>query len=247
MSGPLLVRDAERGRTRRAWLDARHSFSFGDYYRPDRLGFAALRVLNEDRIAPGQGFAEHGHANMEIVTVMLAGTLRHRDSLGHEELVRAGEAQVMSAGRGIRHSEWNASTREPAHLLQLWLQPEVANAAPRHAALRPEGAPWSRPETVIAAGEGGEGLPIRSRARIAVLRFAPEERRSAGRRLGSALAAAGRGIAGDRRVPARRRRRPGPPGRGARSAGPARRGGGLRRALDRDGLSPGSRGAACGR
>lgn len=178
MSGPLLVRDAERGRTRRAWLDARHSFSFGDYYRPDRLGFAALRVLNEDRIAPGQGFAEHGHANMEIVTVMLAGTLRHRDSLGHEELVRAGEAQVMSAGRGIRHSEWNASTREPAHLLQLWLQPEVANAAPRHAALRPEGAPWSRPETVIAAGEGGEGLPIRSRARIAVLRFAPEERRA---------------------------------------------------------------------
>ncbi len=174
----LLVRDRERGRGRLPWLEARYSFSFGDFYQPGRFGFAALRVLNEDRIAPGGGFAEHGHANMEIVTVMLAGALRHRDSLGHEAVIRAGDAQLMSAGSGIRHSEFNASAEQPAHLLQLWLQPERSNTPPRHATRIGSGG-FGAGETPLAAREGddAEALPLRLDARIAMLRLHPGESR----------------------------------------------------------------------
>lgn len=173
----LLIRAAERGRTRQKGLEAWHSFSFGHFYRPDRIGFASLRVLNEDRIAPGAGFPEHGHANMEIVTILLSGSLRHRDSLGHEETIAAGDAQWIGAGHGIRHSEFNPSAEEPTHLLQLWLQPARSNLPPAHAVRRGEGGfPHGETTLAIRAGEAEHALPLRLDARVSMLRLGPHER-----------------------------------------------------------------------
>lgn len=130
----IRFRSAEqRGHTRTHWLDSRHSFSFGDYYDPQQMGCGALRVLNEDRVAPGKGFAEHGHANMEILTWVIDGVLSHRDSTGTQDEIRPGMLQRMSAGHGIRHSEMNASSRQPVHFLQLWIQPDRVNIEPAYA------------------------------------------------------------------------------------------------------------------
>src|SRR5512145_683523 len=123
-------RSAQRGRTRLPWLDSRQTFSFGQYYDPDHMGFRALRVINDDRVDPGQGFATHPHRDMEIITYVLDGALEHRDSLGNGSVIRPGEVQRMSAGTGIRHSEFNASREEPVHLLQIWIQPARTGIAP---------------------------------------------------------------------------------------------------------------------
>jgi hypothetical protein len=125
-------RAEERGHTRTSWLDSRHTFAFGSYVDPAHLGFRSLRVINEDRVAPGQGFATHGHRDMEIVTVVLSGVLAHRDSLGNGSEIRPGEVQRMSAGTGITHSEFNASGREPVHFLQVWIVPEENGLAPSY-------------------------------------------------------------------------------------------------------------------
>jgi hypothetical protein len=123
---------AERGATRLAWLDGKHSFSFGQYYDPRYMGFGPLRVINEDVVAPGGGFATHPHANMEIITYILAGALEHKDSLGTGSVIRPGEVQRMSAGSGITHSEFNHSKTEPVHLLQIWIQPDRLNITPSY-------------------------------------------------------------------------------------------------------------------
>lgn len=127
----IVVRDRDsRGHTKLGWLDSRHSFSFGSYHDPNHMGFGALRVINDDRVIPGAGFGEHGHRDMEIVTVVLDGALEHRDSLGNGSVIRPGDVQRMSAGRGILHSEFNASKDDAVHFLQIWVLPEADGLEP---------------------------------------------------------------------------------------------------------------------
>jgi hypothetical protein len=123
---------ADRGHFNHGWLDTFHSFSFGDYYDPRHTQFRSLRVMNEDRVAPGQGFGMHGHRDMEIITYVLSGAVAHKDSLGNGETLRPGELQRMTAGTGIRHSEFNPSTTEPLHLYQIWLLPERPGLTPSY-------------------------------------------------------------------------------------------------------------------
>jgi redox-sensitive bicupin YhaK (pirin superfamily) len=122
----------DRGTTRLDWLDSRHTFSFSDYYDPEQMGFRSLRVINDDRVAPGGGFGMHGHRDMEIITYVLSGSLAHRDSLGTGSALKRGDVQRMSAGTGIRHSEFNGSNVEPAHFLQIWIVPERAGLQPEY-------------------------------------------------------------------------------------------------------------------
>ena len=172
---------AERGTTRLNWLDSRHTFSFGDYYDPEQMGFRSLRVINDDRVAPAAGFGMHGHRDMEIVTYILSGSLAHRDSLGTGSVMKRGDVQRMSAGTGIRHSEFNASQDEPVHFLQIWLLPERAGLSPEYEQREFTDDDKRGRLRLVASHDGRDGsLAIHQDADIFAALLAPGERRRTG-------------------------------------------------------------------
>ena len=160
-------RSNERGHAQHGWLDSFHSFSFAEYYDPEHMGFGPLRVINEDRVQPGQGFGTHGHRDMEIISYVLAGGLAHKDSMGNGSTIRPGDVQRMSAGTGVRHSEFNASDRDPVHFLQIWIAPGQLGIAPGYEEKRfgPESKRGRL--RLIASPDGAEGsVTIHQDARL---------------------------------------------------------------------------------
>jgi redox-sensitive bicupin YhaK (pirin superfamily) len=150
-------RNEDRGHADHGWLNSYHSFSFADYFDEDQVQFGPLRVLNEDRVAPGQGFGTHGHRDMEIISYVLDGELAHQDSTGTASTIRPGDVQRMSAGSGVRHSEFNASPDHPVHFLQIWLQPNVTGIPPSYEEKRFEPAEKRGQLRLIASADGDQG------------------------------------------------------------------------------------------
>lgn len=154
----ITIRPAgDRGAANFGWLDTRHTFSFGHYYDPLHMGFRALRVINEDKVAPAQGFGMHGHRDMEIVTYVLSGALEHKDSIGNGSVIRPGDVQRMSAGRGIMHSEFNASATDPVHLLQIWLLPNQTGLDPSYEETHFSAVDLSGQLRLIGSPDGRDG------------------------------------------------------------------------------------------
>ncbi|OCW96696.1 pirin family protein [Alishewanella sp. HH-ZS] len=168
-----IIRANERGRAHFGWLKSQHTFSFGDYYNPQQMGFSALRVINDDEVAPGAGFSTHGHRNMEIISYVLQGQIAHKDSAGNEEILPAGEFQLMSAGKGIYHSEYNASKTAPLKFLQIWIEPNQFDGAPGYQQKdfgRQPGLTW----VITPDGRNGT-LTIKQDAALAQLLLAENE------------------------------------------------------------------------
>jgi redox-sensitive bicupin YhaK (pirin superfamily) len=153
-----VVRHAnERGAANFGWLDSRHTFSFGHYHDQRFMGFGPLRVINEDHVQPARGFDTHGHRDMEIITYMISGALRHEDSMGNGSIIRPGDVQRMTAGTGVRHSEYNASDAEDAHLLQIWIEPEALNLAPGYEQQSFSAAEKNNRLRLVVSHDGREG------------------------------------------------------------------------------------------
>ncbi len=152
-----LRKSEDRGHANHGWLNSYHSFSFADYYAPAHMAYSVLRVINEDVIAPAQGFGMHSHHDMEIITYMLQGAIRHEDSIGNGSVIVAGDAQRMTAGTGVRHSEFNASNQESAHLLQIWLTPESVGIAPSYEEKHFDAASKTNQWRLIASRDAREG------------------------------------------------------------------------------------------
>ena len=159
----------QRGHANHGWLDSYHSFSFADYHDPRHMGFGALRVINEDRVAPGSGFGTHGHRDMEIITYVLEGELGHKDSIGNGSVIRPGDVQRMSAGSGIRHSEYNHAQKEQTHFLQIWIEPNVRGIDPGYEEKRFEAAEKRGRLRLVASPDGADGsVMIHQDARLYV-------------------------------------------------------------------------------
>ena len=170
-------RSDERGHADHGWLDAYHTFSFAAYFDPEHTHFGALRVLNQDRIAPGTGFGTHGHQDMEIVTWVLDGVLEHEDSMGNGSRIRPGDVQLMSAGTGVRHSEFNGSREDPLHLLQMWVLPREDGLSPRYEEKRiPEEERRGRLRLIVSPDGRDGSLTIGQDAALYAGSFGPGDR-----------------------------------------------------------------------
>jgi hypothetical protein len=167
-------RSEERGHAKHGWLDSRHTFSFADYHDPEHMGFRSLRVINEDRVAPGMGFGAHAHRDMEILSYVLEGKLAHKDSMGHVEQLSPNVIQSMSAGSGIIHSEFNGSATEPVHFLQIWIEPKSNGGAPVYEQLQLEPTAKRDKLMLIAGPDRVDGaVQINQNARVFVTEVAP--------------------------------------------------------------------------
>jgi redox-sensitive bicupin YhaK (pirin superfamily) len=157
----IIHKSENRGYANHGWLEARHSFSFAGYFDSRKMNFGVLRVLNDDIVQPGKGFGTHPHDNMEIITIPLKGALAHKDSMGNSSVIKAGEVQVMSAGSGVEHSEFNHSAAEPINLLQIWIYPNQRNVEPRYqqAEFNPEGRK-NKFQQIVSPNHNDEGLWI---------------------------------------------------------------------------------------
>ena len=170
-------RSAERGYADHGWLKSFHSFSFAGYHDPRHMGFGPLRVINEDRVAPGMGFGTHGHRDMEIISYVLDGELAHKDSLGNGSVIRPGDVQRMSAGTGVRHSEFNHSATQVTHFLQIWIEPSVQGIAPGYEEKRFEAADKRGRLRLVASPDAAEGsVTIHQDARVYAGLFDGDER-----------------------------------------------------------------------
>lgn len=171
----LTVRRAnERGQANHGWLKSRHTFSFADYYNPSHMGFRSLRVINDDHIAPGMGFGTHPHRDMEIFSYVLEGALEHKDSMGNGRVLHPGQIQLMSAGHGVTHSEFNPSFSDPLHLLQIWIQPRQRGLTPSYTEWHPKTSDADAPKVLVISSDGREGsATIHQDAAIYRIRLQP--------------------------------------------------------------------------
>ncbi len=177
-SGSALLKRAaaERGQADHGWLKSQHTFSFANYYDPEQMGFHSLRVINEDRVAPGMGFGTHPHRDMEIFSYVLEGALEHKDSMGNGRTLRPGQIQLMSAGRGVTHSEFNASQSEGLHFLQIWIQPREHGLAPGYTEWHPTPKKDALSKVLVISPDGRDGsATIHQDAEVYRLRIAPGE------------------------------------------------------------------------